>query len=65
MTQLKNSFRRSIVKASLGVIAIAGISSVGLVSIANADKYPNKPIEWVIQWYKLSQMLLLYNDKYR
>ena len=48
MTQLKNSFRRSIVKASLGVVAIAGISTVGLVSIASADKYPNKPIELVI-----------------
>ena len=48
MTQLGNSFRRSIVKAGLGVVAIAGISTVGLVSIASADKYPNKPIELVI-----------------
>ena len=48
MTQLKNSFRRSIVKASLGFVAIAGISTVGLVSVASADKYPSKPIELVI-----------------
>ena len=48
MTQLKNSFRGSIVKASLGVVAIAGISTIGLVSIASADKYPSKPIELVI-----------------
>ena len=48
MKILKNSFRRNIVKASLGVAAIAGISTFGLVSIASADKYPNKPIELVI-----------------
>ena len=51
MTQLGNSFRRSIVKAGLGVVAIAGISTVGLVSIASADKYPNKPIELVCLLY--------------
>ena len=49
MIILKNSFRRNIIKASLGVAAIAGISTFGLVSVASADKYPNKPIELVIQ----------------
>ena len=37
MKKLKDSFRRSIVKASLGFVAIAGISTVGLVSIASAE----------------------------
>ena len=48
MTQKNNSFRRNILKAGLGVVAIAGISAFGLVSTASADKYPSKAIELVI-----------------
>jgi hypothetical protein len=42
MTQKNNSFRRNIVKAGLGVVAIAGISTFGLVSSASADKVPKQ-----------------------
>ena len=59
MTQLKNSFRRSIVKASLGVVAIAGISTIGFVSVASADKYPSKPIELVIHAKYVGELTLL------
>ena len=48
MTQIKTSFRRNFVKAGLSFAAIASIGSFGLVSVANADKYPSKPIELVI-----------------
>ena len=48
MTKIKTSFRRNIIKASLSVAAIAGISAFGLVSVASADKYPSKPIQLVI-----------------
>ena len=48
MTQKNNSFRRNIVKAGLGVVAMAGISTFGIVSVASADKYPSKSIELVI-----------------
>ena len=48
MTKIKTSLRRNIVKAGLSIATIAGLSTFGLVSIANADKYPSKPIELVI-----------------
>ena len=48
MIQGKNSFRRQMIKIGLKGIAIAGISTFGLVSIASADKYPSKPIQLVI-----------------
>ena len=48
MTEFKNSLRRNIMKASLGAFAVAGLTTIGLVSTASADKYPNKPIELVI-----------------
>ena len=44
----KNSLRRNIMKAGLGAFAVAGLTTIGLVSTASADKYPNKPIELVI-----------------
>jgi len=48
MTKIKTSLRRNIVKAGLSIATVAGLSTFGLVSIANADKYPSKPIELVI-----------------
>ena len=38
MTKIKTSLRRNIVKAGLSIATIAGLSTFGLVSIANADK---------------------------
>ena len=48
MIQERNSFRRQMIKTGLKAIAIAGISTLGIVSIASADKYPSKPIQLVI-----------------
>src|SRR6056300_903995 len=48
MRIIKNTFRRNVLKTGLAVVAISGISSLGLISTASADKYPSKPIELVI-----------------
>jgi len=43
-----NSFRRKVIKTSLSLITLTGLGTFGLISSANADKYPSKPIELVI-----------------
>ena len=48
MIKGNNSFRRKVIKTSLSLITLTGLGAFGLVSSANADKYPNKPIELVI-----------------
>ena len=48
MIKGNNSFRRKVIKTSLSLITLTGLGAFGLVSSANADKYPSKPIELVI-----------------
>lgn len=48
MIKGNNSFRRKVIKTSLSLITLTGLGAFGLISSANADKYPNKPIELVI-----------------
>lgn len=43
-----NLFRRNIIKTSLSLLTLTGISTFGLFSLANADEYPSKNIEVVI-----------------
>ena len=48
MIKGNNSFRRKVIKTGLSLITLTGLGAFGLISSANADKYPNKPIELVI-----------------
>ncbi|MDB9772223.1 tripartite tricarboxylate transporter substrate binding protein [Alphaproteobacteria bacterium] len=48
MIKGNNSFRRKVIKTSLSLITLTGLGTFGLISSANADKYPSKPIELVI-----------------
>ena len=48
MIKGNNSFRRKVIKTSLSLITLTGLGAFGLISSANADKYPSKPIELVI-----------------
>ncbi|MDA7693027.1 tripartite tricarboxylate transporter substrate binding protein [Alphaproteobacteria bacterium] len=48
MIKGNNSFRRKVIKTGLSLITLTGLGTFGLISSANADKYPNKPIELVI-----------------
>ena len=48
MIKGNNSFRRKVIKTSLSLITLTGLGMFGLISSANADKYPSKPIELVI-----------------
>ena len=48
MIKGNNSFRGKVIKTSLSLITLTGLGAFGLVSSANADKYPSKPIELVI-----------------
>ena len=45
MSNTHNLSLRKFIKTGVSAIALAGLSTFGLVSIANADKYPNKPIQ--------------------
>ena len=48
MIKGNNSFRRKVIKTGLSLITLTGLGAFGLISSANADKYPSKPIELVI-----------------
>lgn len=48
MSNTHNLSLRKFIKTGVSAIALAGLSTFGLISIANADKYPNKPIQLVI-----------------
>jgi len=59
MKILKNSFRRNIIKASLGVAAIAGIRTFGVVAI---DTRPDVLITAIAATPKLALIIFLLKD---
>jgi tripartite-type tricarboxylate transporter receptor subunit TctC len=48
MSEQNNGSLRKFIKTGVSLFALAGLTTFGFVSMANADKYPSKPIQLVI-----------------
>ena len=48
MLEKNNLSIRKFIKTGVSLVALAGLTTFGFVSLANADKYPSKPIQLVI-----------------
>ena len=48
MLEKNNLSIRKFIKTGVSLVALAGLTTLGFVSLANADKYPSKPIQLVI-----------------
>ena len=48
MSEQNNLSIRKFIKTGVSLVALAGLTTFGFVSLASADKYPSKPIQLVI-----------------